>query len=100
MSQDNPQIRPTIEAVPCGRNGNAILTVRHDNEIIEYRKVDLSKPTAREQFIQALAEKLPNIDVKAIDSELLKIGASLVVEPAGVPESTSDLDSQELLAQM
>src|SRR4051812_10654741 len=100
MNEPNSVIRPMIQATPCGRNGLVTLTARHGEEVIAYEKVDLSKPRAREQFIQSLAEKLPNIDTEAIDSELVAIGARLAAQPTDVAEKTAQQSSQKRLAKM
>lgn len=67
-----------ITYAPSGRNGSATLTAKLGDQLLEVARVDLTKPKAREGFVDAICMDRPGIDRGAVVEELRRIAAEVV----------------------
>jgi len=90
----------TLDYVPCGRNGSAIVTARLGDDILAHAKVDFGKPDARTRFAADVTQGRPGIDSAAVENELLQIGAELSARHAKPGDKPAEPDAKELLLKM
>ena len=79
----------TVQCNPSGRSGVATLTARLGGEVLAVESVNLTKPTARDRFANAVCEGRPGIDREKLDAELLRLAAGVANKPKPAP---ADLD--------
>jgi DNA primase len=89
-----------IEYKPVGNNGSATLTAKLADDVIGHAKIDLGKPKARTEFVEALVKGKPGIDGAAMEKELLRIGAELSARHAKGDEKPAPPEADALLLKM
>ncbi len=67
----------TIECTEAKRNGLATVMVRRNGELVFVDTLNVTKAKARGEFTANVCNALPDVEVNAIDAELLKIADGL-----------------------
>ena len=100
MDTEQKEMELTLDFHPVGNNGSATITARRGKDVLAVEKVDLSQSKRRAEFAALVAEKVPAIDAKDVEAELLQQAAKLAAPKANSEEPVApsgEIDASRII---